>query len=333
MSTIKDVANLADVSICTVSRVLVDKGYIKPETKEKVLEAARKLQYRPNHTAQNLKAGNTKKFGLVLPDITNMYYPIIAKSIEEYAGKKGYMILLCNSNMSLQKEKQLFELLKRRAVDGVIALPVSQDISHIQELACQGIPYVLVNRDFANDSHCIPSDNFYGGYTMMKYLIEHGHKNICAIFQSFENSIYKERWEGAELALKEFGLNDTLFLYDVNDMLAAHKKVLSLLGTNEQPTAFFASNDMLAAGVYSAAYERKLIIPKDISVVGYDNIAYSFLMVPPLTTFEQPAGEMARRAIDLLIKQLNGDAINKKAKKLRGRLVERKSVANVPLKI
>ena len=328
MSTIKDVASLAGVSICTVSRALANKDYIKPETRKRVLEAAEQLQYKPNHVAQSLKTGKTNTLALMLPDITNMYYPIIAKHVEEYAAQRGYMILICNADMDLQKEMQLVELLKKRNVDGVIALPMSKSIAHIQTLAYQGIPYVFVNREFADDPHCIPSDNVYGGYTVAKHLIARGKRKICGIFQSFENPIYEDRCRGVKAALQEHGLGDSYFLYDVADMQDVHNRVEVFLGEEEYPDAFFVANDMLAAGVYSAAYHRKLEIPRDISVAGYDNIAYAPMMIPPLTTFEQPEEEMAREAVDYLISQIEDDAVpGKKFGKMRGRLVLRDSVA------
>lgn len=106
------------------------------------------------------------------------------------------MILLCNANEELEKEKRLVETLKKRNVDGVIVLPCSQHIDHIQSLEKSGIPYVFFNRSFSGERHCIPSDNYYGAYTMTKYVIENGHKKICAAFLSFDNPIYQERYEG-----------------------------------------------------------------------------------------------------------------------------------------
>ena len=129
MATIKDVAKLAGVSICTVSRALANKENITPKTMEKVLSAVRELDYKPNYSARSLKIGSTDTLGLIVPDITNPYYPKVAKSIEEYAEKKGYMILLCNSNEDLNKEKRLVDTLKKRNVDGVIILPCSRHIA------------------------------------------------------------------------------------------------------------------------------------------------------------------------------------------------------------
>jgi LacI family transcriptional regulator len=327
-STIKDVAALAKLSICTVSRALADKDRIRPETKDRVLRAARELKYKPNFTAQRLKLGRTNTLGLLLPDITNPYYPKIAKSIEAYAARHGYMILLCNADEDLQKEIQLAEMLLSRNVDGLIVLPATQSIRHIQRFADKGIPYVIINRSFDGEKHCIPSDNRYGAYTMVKYLIENNHTNICAVFPGFGNPIYRERYEGAAEALREFGLEKCAgsFLLDVRDMQNIHDRALAVLRKKNHPTAFFAANDFLATGIYSAVNECNLRIPNDISVAGYDDISFAPMMLPPLTTYLQPEDEMARAALDHLINEMENRA-SAPLEKLKGHIVIRGSVA------
>ena len=151
MSTIKEVAALAGVSICTASRALNNKDNIRPETRKRILDAVRELDYRPNFSAQSLKHGRTNTLGLIVPDITNPYYPKITKSIEEYAANHGYMLLLCDSNGQIDKEKRIVESLKDRHVDGIIALPCSNDVEHIQSLGNAGVPYVFINRHFGDD--------------------------------------------------------------------------------------------------------------------------------------------------------------------------------------
>lgn len=330
MATIKDVAKKAGLSICTVSRALANKNNIRPETRERVLQAAKDIQYQPNKIAQSLRFGNTNTFGLILPDITNMYYSDFAKHIENYAEKKGYVVMLCNSDMSIKKERQSIEVLSQRNVDGIIALAISKEIDHIQGLVQKGIPYVLVNRDFVDDPHAIPSDNYYGGYTIIKHLIEYGHKNICAIFPSFNIPAYETRCHAAKATLKEHGLSDRFFLYDVNSNYEACAKVEALLEETDRPTAFFTANDMLAVGVYSAAYKYKLRIPEDISVVGYDNVAYSSMMIPPLTSFDQSVNEMVKKTIDYLLLQIKGNVPSeKKPEKVCGKLVSRESVSKL----
>ena len=327
MATIKDVAKLAGVSICTVSRALADKNNIKPQTRERVLSAARELDYKPNFSARSLKIGSTNTLGLIVPDITNPYYPKVAKSIEEYAGRQGYMILLCNANEELEKEKRLVETLKKRNVDGVIVLPCSQHIDHIQSLEKSGIPYVFFNRSFSGERHCIPSDNYYGAYTMTKYVIENGHKKICAAFLSFDNPIYQERYEGTLAALREHGLQACAeqFLFNVRSIQDFYKRMLVLVGQPDRPTALVAANDMLCIGAYSAANACGLHVPEDLSVTGYDNIQFAEMMMPPLTSFLQSEDEMARTGVDYLLELIAGEQ-PEPPKQLRGRIIVRRSV-------
>lgn len=328
MPTIKDVANLAGLSICTVSRTIANKSRIKPETRKKVLRAVEELSYKPNFMAQRLRLRTTHTLGLLLPDIANPYYPKIAKHIEEYAAKRGYMILLCNADENLQKEIQLSKMLLARNIDGLIVLPTTKTISHIQHFAAKGVPYVIVNRNFRGEKNCIPSDNSYGAYTMVKYLIENQHTNICGVFNSFSNPIYRERYAGAVKALREFGLEDCIksFILDAKGVQNVHDLVVELFNRKKHPTAFFAANDVLGIGIYSAINNCGLRIPEDVSVVGYDNILFAPMMLPPLTTYHQPEDEMARVAIDHLITRIEG-GVTLPRQKLKGRIVVRKSVA------
>jgi LacI family transcriptional regulator len=229
----------------------------------------------------------------------------------------------------LQKEIQLSEMLLARNVDGLIVLPATQTIRHIQRFAEAGVPYVIINRSFEGEKHCIPSDNRYGAYIMMRYLIKNNHTNICAVFSSFDNPIYRERYNGAVDALREFGLENCAasFLLDVRDMQSIHDRALVLLRGKHRPTAFFAANDLLTIGIYSAIGECNLRIPADVSVAGYDDISFASLFVPPLTTYLQPEDEMAQAAVDHLIAEMEGKTSLPPVKKLKGHIVIRKSVA------
>lgn len=328
MATIKDVAALAGVSICTVSRALDNKNYVKAETRQIILDAAAALDYHPNHAARSLKQGMTKTIGLIVPNILNEYYPKITKSIETYAQKTGYSLILCDTDENVSQEKRIVTMLKNHDVDGVIALPCSEDVSHIKSLSKAGIPYVLVNRRFDDVRDSIPTDNVYGGYVMTRHLIDNGHTRIGMIFPSFRNQIYRERFEGAEKALREsnlFEINAANFLLDVSELKSIQEMLRSLLTNQDKPTAIFASNDMLAAEVYQIAYELGLNIPQDISVVGYDDTMLSSYLTPPLTTFLQPEDEIAEAAINYLILRINGQS-PPESMELRGRIILRNSV-------
>ena len=327
MATIKDVAEMAGVSICTVSRALAGKDRIRPQTRERVLEAVKALNYEPNYSARSLKTGSTATMGLIVPDIENPYYPKIAKNIEKYSEEKGYMILLCNANEDLNKEKRLVETLKNRGVDGVIVLPCSRHIEHFKSLEKANIPYVFVNREFFGVENCVPSDNFYGAYEMTKYVLEKGHRRIAAAFLSFENSIYQARYEGILEALDEYGIKNCAenFLFNIKDVQDAADRLEKLFRMKERPTALISSNDMICLGAYSAAGRCGLKIPEDISVTGYDDIVMAKYMMPPLTSFRQPEDEMAKVSVDFLLACIRGEKLNR-PKPLKGKIVIRESV-------
>lgn len=328
MATIKEVASKAGVSICTVSRALAGKDMIKPATRAAVLQAARELNYEPNHVAQSLKKGKTNTLGLILPDITNPYYPKLAKYIEKSTAKRGYMVLLCNSDNQIKKERQFVDMLKARNVDGVLVAPVSNEIKHIQKLKSSGIPYVILNRNYPEDLCCIASDNYYGAYVMTQYLMKRGHKRIGGLFQGFHISIYQERYQGMCDAMREQGLaiDESLLLTDLDDDNDRYKQIEKLICRENRPTAIFASNDMLAINVYRAAYEQGIRIPENLSVAGYDDIPMALMVNPPLTTYLQPEDQLSELAVDYLASMIDGGEAYTH-QKLRGSVIERKSVS------
>ena len=327
MATIKDVANNVGVSICTVSRALANKNYVKPETRERVLQAAKELGYKPNYIAKSLREGNTRTIGLILPDIANMYYPKIAKYIERYFADQGYMILLCNANRDIEKEVRLVEMLKSRDVDGVLVWSSFQKIDHFQSFAEANIPYVFVNRDFKQEN-CVPCDNFYGGYSMIRYLIENGHRRICAMFPSFENPVRKECYAGAVKATEECPDCHVDYIFDAEKMEVSHDQIEEHLQVGTAPTAFFAASDMIAISLYTAIQKNGWRIPEDISVVGYDNISFTSMLNPPMTTFEQTERELAKAAVDALLALIAGEKIQS-SKKLQGKIIIRDSVLEI----
>ncbi|MDR1831998.1 MAG: LacI family transcriptional regulator [Fusobacteriaceae bacterium] len=330
MTTIKDVAKLAGLSICTVSRALAGKDKIRPETRERVFAAAKELDYKPNLSARSLKTGSTHTLGLIMPDITNPYYPKVAKYIEEYAEKFGYMLFFCNASEDVKREQMLVESLKKRDVDGVLVLPCSCEIKHFESFSDAGIPYVFLNRKFPGNINCVPTDNFYGAYMMTKYVIQAGHRKISAAFLSFENQIYHERFDGAVRALEEHGLKRCVeyFLFDIRDIGDAYQRISQMLLGADRPTALVAANDMICIGAYGAASACGLRIPEDFSVTGYDDIPMAALMIPPLTSYRQSEEEIAKRGVDYLLSCIAGKP-QPYGDRLRGEIIVRQSVARL----
>lgn len=328
MATIKDVAKEAGFSVCTVSRALAGKGYIKEETRLRIMEAVKTVGYRPNNLAVSLKTGRTNTLALIIPDVMNMYYPRLEKYIEKYAADKGFMVYLCNSNNDVEREKMFIENLSLKKVDGVIVTPCTNEHKHIMRLNDFDIPYVYLNRSFQDDSErCIRVDNFKGSYDCVSYLLDNGYTRIGGVFQSFNNMIYEERYAGMIKALKDRGIeaDKDIILRDVDDLDYSHKRIEKLLRKKHRPDAIFTSNDMLAFGVYRAAYNCGIRIPEELSVMGYDNIIMTDKIIPPLTSYYTPAEEISKAAVEYICACINGEAI-RSFPIYEGKLVLRDSV-------
>lgn len=305
MATIKDVAKKAGVSVCTVSRTLSKKGYVKKETRERILEAVAELHYQPNNLAVSLKTGRSNVLALILPSFTNIYYPKLEKYIERFANEKGYMIYLVNAENSLQKEKNILDSICAQNLAGVIITPTTNEHDHIKKLGEYNIPYLYLNRNFQDDpKHCIHIDNEQAAFDAVSYLIEHGHTNIGGVFQSFSNMSYEERLGGMLRAMREHEIpvneNNILFDVAVDTLDTSYVVICEMLKRPDRPEAIFACNDMIAFGVYKAAYDVGLKIPDDLSVFGYDNCIMANMVAPALSTFNTPAKELSRLSIEYI---------------------------------
>lgn len=331
MSTIKEVAKLAGVSPSTVSRTLSNRIFVEEETRQKVLKAVEELNYRPSIMAKALREGRTYTIALLVPDINSLYYPMIMKSVEKYATQNGYSIILCNNNESIECEKRNLEMLGSRGIDGILCMSIEDDIRH---LLCfqkeKKVPIVLINRDFTEDISCISVDNEYGGYLMVKYLLDMGHRKIAGMFGDFSRQRFRERYNGCKRAMEEYGVENykKYFIYDVNTIEEAYRCAQEVMLREDRPTAFFASLDILAIGIYSGISENGFTIPGDVSVAGFDNIFMTEYMIPPLTTYNAPIDRLAEESVRCLIHQIEDGAAASRIL-MKGELIERKSVCAV----
>lgn len=331
MSTIKDVAKLAGVSCSTVSRTLSNRAFVEEETRQKVLKAVEALDYRPSMLAKGLREGRCYRIAFMVPDINSFFYPMIMKSIEKYAMQKGYSVILCNNEESLALEKKNMEMMGSGAVDGILCMSVSDEIQHFERFQKErGIPVVLVNRKGSEDIVGIEMDDEYGGYVMTKYLLQHGHRKIAAMFGNFDNQRFRDRCRGCKRAMEEYGVEGykRYFIYDADSIQEAYERTMDVLAKENRPTAFFASMDILSIGIYRGIDESGMKVGEDISVAGYDNITISEYMNPPLTTYGTPVDWMAQEGVGALI-----DRIERRERQVqrtrRGEVIERRSVRNI----
>lgn len=305
--TIKDVAKKAGVAPSTVSRVINENGYVSPEVRERVLRVIEELGYIPNPMARGLGGGQTYTIGLILPDITNIFFPSIARGVEDAASVQGYTVILCNSDNDPTNEDNYIRTLQQKFVDGIIIAGSGSQGSNIQDLVDQGLPVVLIDRRLEGVAvDAVLCDNLGGAYCAVSYLLNEGHEEIAFLGGPPEISTTKERQQGYILAHAERGLsvNQSWIKYGEFKYESGLKQMTEILEAGKMPTAVFAANDMLAIGAIRAIEAKGLKVPEDISVVGFDDILWASLEKPPLTTMAQPMYRMGMTACELLIERI-----------------------------
>lgn len=313
-TTIKDIAKATGFSPATVSLVLNHKDHRIPQkTRDTVLQAAKELNYRPNRMAASLVTKKSRTIGLILPDITNSFFSEIAAAVEQECSGADYSVILCSTNDVPEQDVRYVNLLLERNVDGVLfAMAVNSQANCADEclalLQEAGAATVLLDREWKTDSTVnVTSNNEEGGYLACRHLLDLGHTRIGCITGPMGTQSAQKRLYGYIRALQEDGIafDPALVLegdYHTGSGYALTEKLLE-----QGVTAIFAANDMMAMGVYKKLRELKLKIPRDVSVVGYDNLTFAELMEVPLTTVSQPAREMGITASKKLLQMLEGN--------------------------
>jgi LacI family transcriptional regulator len=311
------VAQKAGVSVNTASRAINNKPDISIETKKLVLKIAKELGYIRNAAAVALRTKKTGTIGVVIEDNRNPFYAEVLNGMEVAAREKNYHIILTNTQRDYKKEEEAINLLLAKRVDGLLIDPVQDRNDDINSLVEANIPFVVVGRDFENiELDAVYNDEVKGGFLATEYLIKKGHKRIALIDGFLYKSPAKGRLEGYKKALKKYGISmdDALVSVGDIDVKDGYEKTKQMLGKNLDFTAIFAYNDMMAFGAMQAIKEKGLRIPEDIGVVGYDDILFSSLISPSLTTIRLKKKELGAKSVKLLLSRINGN--RKKPKKI-----------------
>lgn len=308
-STIRDVARLAGVGQATVSRVL-NGNPARPETRERVLKAAAELGFVPNQLARGLVARSTRTIGLVIPDITNPFFPAVTRGVEDGASSGGYSVFLCNTDNDPAMEDLDVRRLCEHRVDGIIFVGTTDRRDLLESLLTQGIPVVLTDRPVEDlDADSVLVDNTAGARAACRHLIGLGHRRIGLVAGTSRTRTGQDRVAGYQDALREAGIPiDPSLIEQGNYTMESGRRAAQILfGRFPRPTAIFAANDVMAIGVMQAAEEAGLTVPDDLSVVGFDDIEFASMVRPALTTVRQPAYEMGRVAMTMLHERICGE--------------------------
>ncbi len=311
MATIRDVAKRAGVAPITVSRVMNNSGYVKPETRRRVEEAAAELHYVPNMLAHSFRSKRTNTLALVLPDITNPFWTTVARGVEDVAGAQGFSVFFCNTDENETKQSRYLAALLRRRVDGVLLAPVTNDGTTVQMLLRQNVGVVVIDRKVKNiEVDTVRGDSIGGAYQLVRHLIDLGHRQIAALSGPANLSVSQDRVAGYAQALNEAGLTIDPSLVTFGDFTieSGRDRMQALLARRPRPTAIFAGNNFIAAGALTVMREAGLRTPEDISVVVFDDLPDPYVFEPKLTVAVQPAYELGQVAAQRLLQKINHPA-------------------------
>lgn len=329
MVNIKEVAKQAGVSPSTVSRVLTGNIPVASETRQKVLEAVKDLDYQPNPLAQGLKGTRIKTIGLIIPNVRNLVFPAAIRGIEDTAKKYGYTVVLCNTDESLEKEMSYIHNLRRRLINGFILSTARINSPHLLDLKEDNFPVICLIRHLGEELDAVVLDNLDGAYQAVKYLIERGHKKIAIINGDMGVQLYRERFAGYKKALEEAGiaLDPDLIVENISGWNESGRVVHDMLFAGVRPDAIFGTNDPKAIGAMRAVKDFGLKVPDDISIVGFDDSDVAAFLDPPLTTVAQPFYEMGVKACERIIRMIESKRRSRpRVEVLPARLVVRGSV-------
>lgn len=332
--TIKDVSQKAGVSITSVSQVLNGKDIrISEEKRQLILKVAEELNYSPNPFASKLKTNRSGMIGVIIPDISNPYFVEVAKGIIGKAREHNIDVLISDSNNKVENDIVNFEKLKNTGADGIILSSSGANNAELSELIHyasynEKYPVVLLDRDNI-DYNCntVLIDNFNGGYLAGKHLIELGHEKIACILGPKDLNSTKNRLKGFEKALEDFGLTQDESLLAFGDYSLQSGYEASKYLDGKDFTAIFAFNDVMAFGTMKYYKERKVRIPEDLSIIGFDNISFAEYLDHSLTTVGQPIQKLGEKALELLMNAMESDDDAKTGIVLEPKLIQRSSTA------
>lgn len=327
--TITDIAGIAGVSTATVSRVLADSSKVSADTRERVRQVIADLDYEPNQLARSLSTARTSNIGVVLEDIANPFFVEVALGIEAVLRDAGYSMFLTSSAWDRDKEEELVRKLVRNRVDGLILAPIEPEGETVRLLQRREIPFVLVNAESADPGvSWVSANNFHGGYLAAQALADTPSQTLVSLL-GFPHQTSRARRDGFASGVRELSGRspfDYRSLEKVYNFDSGYECVPALIAAeriHEVPTGIFALNDDVALGVVASLIEHGISVPRQVSVVGYDDIPSAKRNQVPLTTIAQPKRQMGDLAASALLESLGKRHAEAKQYELLPRLIRR----------
>jgi LacI family transcriptional regulator len=326
--TIYDVAREARVSVFTVSAVINHKSHVGAPLKKRVDAAILKLSYRPNSLAQSLASEHTRTLGMVVPDISNPFFPVLVRGAEDAAQKRGYSLLLCNSDGLLEKEELYLDLLLSKRVDGILLTKAAGELSArtLNLLSSRKVPMVLMMRTYPSlTEEAVIAEDAQGVHEAILHLARIGHKSIAMVGGPLNISNGRSRLQGFKKALKASGLPfDPKLVYEGDYRIeSGYRAGLALL--SRRPDAVLVANFLMTVGFLQAAQEMGMRSPEDFGLITLDDFPWLRLFDPPLTAVELPKYEVGCLATDLLIDRIEGKNRTPATHKIAAHLCVRES--------
>lgn len=329
--SIKDIARAAGVSHSTVSRALSDSPLVNPQTKARIQRLAREMGYSPDARARSLVMGQTRTVGVVVTTIADPFAAQVVQGIERAAQDNGYTVILCTSGAEREREMAAVEMLRSKRVDAVIVTSSRVGALYQEHLEHIGVPIVLINNhnEQGRYTYSVSVDNLHGGYMATSHLIQLGHQRIAYVSRPADIKSNQERQAGYQQALSQAGLpfDPALIVTGTGRVGGGERALPQLMALDPPPSAVFCYNDLTAIGLIHAARQHGLSVPRDLSVVGFDDILLASYISPPLTTVAQPMDEMGRRAVQMALALIPGGQAQVSDIVLQGRLVVRESTS------
>lgn len=308
-ATIKDVAKYAGVSISTVSKY-INGGRVREKNRQRIEEAIKALDFKVNELARGLKTNRTMTVGVLIPSLENIFFTSIISYMENILLKNRYSTIVCDYRNDVKLEKIKFEFLMDKMVDGIIMVPHEEDIQYINKAFEKNIPVVLIDR-MAKGIECdvVLTDNLNASYNAVEQLIMRGHRRIGIICGPKDVYTTQERLKGYIRVHEDYSLqiDDRLIKFGNYDVESGYNLLLRLLEEVPPPSAVFVTNYEMTVGAVMAVNEKNICIPKDLSLIGFDNIQLAKVVKPSLSIVTQPIQQIGETAATILLKRMKGD--------------------------